>query len=60
MCLSTGFTTKPADAKAELNNRYLDVAVVIRINRQASGLPTGASEPVKLEICDYIIIKIWS
>lgn len=57
---SAGFTTNPADAKAELTIRYFDVAVVISMNRQASGLTTGASEPVELEVCDYIIIKIWS
>ncbi|MFQ6824854.1 MAG: hypothetical protein ACLRTZ_16260 [Agathobacter sp.] len=44
MCLSAGFTTNPADAKAELTIRYFDVAVVISMNRQASGLTTGASE----------------
>lgn len=60
MCLSAGFTTNPADEKAELTIRYFDVAVVISMNRQASGLTTGASEPVELEVCDYIIIKIWS
>lgn len=54
MCLSAGFTTNPADAKAELAIRYFDVAVVISMNRQASGLTTGASEPVELEVCDYI------
>ena len=37
MCLSAGFTTNPADAKAELTIRYFDVAVVISMNRQAGG-----------------------
>ena len=40
--------------------RHFDVAVIISMNRQASCLTAGASEPMKLEICDYIIIKIWS
>ena len=60
MCLSTGFTTDPADAKTELTILYFDVAVVISMDRQASSLTTGASELVELEVCDYIIIKIWS
>ena len=60
MCLSTGFTANPADAKEELTIRNFDVTVVISMDRQASGLTTGASEPVELEVCDYIIIKIWS
>ena len=60
MCPSTGFTTDPADAKAELAIRYFDVAVVISMDSQAAGLTAGASETVELEVCDYIIIKIWS
>ena len=49
MCLSTGFTANPADAKEELTIRNFDVTVVISMDRQASGLPTGASEPVELD-----------
>lgn len=60
MCLSTGFTANPADAKAELTIGYFDAAVVVSMDRQPSGLPAGASEPVELEICDYMIIKIRS
>lgn len=57
---STRLTTNPADAKAQLTTRHLDMPVIISMNRQASSLTAGASELVELEICNYIIIKIWS
>jgi len=60
MCPSTGLTTDPADAKAKFAIRYFDVTVIITMNGQAAGLTAGASEPVELKLCDYIIIKIWS
>lgn len=60
MSLSTGFTTNPADAKAELTTGYFDATVIVSMDRKASCLPAGASEPVELEVSDYMIIKIWS
>lgn len=60
MCPSAGFATNPADAEEKFASRYLNVTVIITMNGQASGLTAGASEPVELKTCDYIIIKIWS
>ena len=60
MSLSARCTTNSADTEAQPATRHYDVAVIISMNRQASCLTAGASEPMKLEICDYIIIKIWS
>ncbi len=60
MSLSTRRATNPADTEAQPATRHFDVAVIISMNRQASCLTTGASEPMELEICDCIIIKIWS
>ena len=62
MSLSARCTTNSADTEAQPVTRHFDVAGGGRkkMNRQASCLTAGASEPMKLEICDYIIIKIWS
>ena len=38
----------------------IDAAVIVSMDRKASCLPAGASEPVELEVSDYMIIKIWS
>lgn len=60
MSLSTRRATDPADTEAQRAARHFDVAVIISMNRQASSLTAGASEPMELEVNDYIIIKIWS
>ena len=60
MSLSARCTTNPADTESQLVARHFDVAVIISMNRQASCLTAGASEPIELEVGDYIIIKIWS
>lgn len=60
MSLSTRRATNPADTEAQRAARHFDVAVIISMSRQASSLTAGASEPMELEVNDYIIIKIWS
>ena len=60
MSLSARCTTNSADTEAQPATRHFDVAVIISMNRQASCLTAGASEPIELEVGDYIIIKIWS
>ena len=45
---------------ASLPYMSIDAAVIVSMDRKASCLPAGASEPVELEVSDYMIIKIWS
>lgn len=49
---SARLTTNPADTEAQPATRNFDVPVIISMNRQASGLTAGASEPMELEVSD--------
>lgn len=52
MCCAAGFTFHTADAETKVTIGGFNIAVIVTMNSQASGLTAGTSELMELQICD--------
>lgn len=59
MCFSTGLTDNTTDAETEFTIRSFNKTLIIPMNGQSTGMPTRASEAVKLKVRDKRVIKSW-
>lgn len=57
--MPTAFTFHTTDPERKFAVRSFYVATVVTMNRQTTGVSTGACKPVKLKICYKIIVKSW-
>lgn len=59
MGFTAGFADNTTDVEAEFTIVCFDKTMVVPMNRQTTGMSTGASELVELKICNKRIIKKW-
>lgn len=55
--MTTAGAEKPADPKGNRTPLHLDRAVVITMDSQTAGVPTGTGKLMELERIDGIVIK---